>query len=162
MRMIRTGNGYAFEDVSIIFSNFAGRPDKFNAEGKRNFCIIIDSKEDADILARDGYNVKTLRPRDDGDEPAYYLQVKVSLESRRPPHIYMVTSKARVSIDKNRIDTLDSADIISADVVIRPFEWEPGRISAYLGEMYVTIAEDYFGGKYAKYDDPVDDEDVPF
>lgn len=168
MKMIKTKEGYAFENAQIIFSNFSGRPDKYNAEGRRNFCIIIDSPEDAERLMSEGWNVKTLRPRDEGDEPQHYIQIKVALGSRRPPHIYMMTRKAKIVINEDRIDNLDNADIISADAVVRPYEWEPGRISAYLQELYVTIAEDYFGEKYAKYDDPdaigpsEDDDELPF
>lgn len=164
MKMLKNGNGYAFDGAKIIFSNFSGRPDKYNAEGKRNFCIVIDDPDDAEALKAEGWNIKELRPRDEGDEASHYLQVKINLGSHRPPHIYMVNSRnVPVEVDEDTIDNLDSADIVSADLVVRPYEWEPGRISAYLRELYVVIAEDYFGSKYARDEGPAEDPDyLPF
>lgn len=151
--------GWAFEEAQIIFSNFSGKAGTYNAEGKRNFCIVIDDPNDADILREDGYNVKAMRPRDEGDEPDHYLKVNLKL----PADIYMVTRKARVHITENTVDTLDNADIAFADIVIRPYEYDPGKKSAWLQEGEINIEESYFADKYARYNEAmVDEEDLPF
>lgn len=158
-------NVLCIEDARILFRNFAGREDKFNAAGRRNFCVIIDDAEFAENLKESGWNVKQLRPRDEDDEPTYYLQVKVAFGSRRKPKIIMVTSKAKVELDEQSLESLDYADIVSADIAVRPYEWAPGKISAYLKQMYVRIEDDMFGDKYEDSPPdgyPDDGEDLPF
>ena len=41
---------------------------------------------------------------------------------------------------------------MDVDIVIRPYEYEPGCISAYIKTMYVNIVEDVFADKY-RYED---------
>lgn len=56
-----------FKDPELKFRNFQGIPSKFNKEGKRNFCIVLDM-EQASKMDSDGWNVKRLRTRHDGTE----------------------------------------------------------------------------------------------
>lgn len=65
------------ENARLIFKNFAGEESKFNRAGNRNFCVILDG-DSAEDLRQMGWNVKALRPREDEDEPTYYLQVTVA------------------------------------------------------------------------------------
>jgi hypothetical protein len=57
------------DDAKIIFRNFAGRGDKFNREGDRNFAVMIPDEDMANELADRGWNVKIKPPREDGDLP---------------------------------------------------------------------------------------------
>lgn len=144
------------EDAQIIFRNFAGKEGMYNAEGDRNFCLLLDD-DIADQLIRDGWNVKTLKAREEGDTPQPYLQISVKYRGKngntvRPPAIVMITSKGRTALSESECEILDWVDIAKVDVIVRPFEWAvngKSGIKAYLKSIYITIQEDELALKYA-------------
>ena len=155
-----------FENCRIIFRNFAGEQSQFNPKGARNFCVIIDDFDVADQMKRDGWNIKYLKPRDEGDTETPYLQVSVSYDNI-PPTIVMLTSRGRTHLTEDTVGLLDYAEIENVDLIINPYNWEvngKSGVKAYVKSMYVTIAEDPLAIKYAEVDnrDTCDIDDAPF
>lgn len=149
------------EDAKIIFRNFGGKESRFNSAGRRNFGVLIDNDEAKD-LEEEGWHIKWLKPREEGEEPQAYLPVRVNYAAV-PPTVYMVTSRKKTLMSEKNIATLDNADLKTANIVISPYFWtiQGGRgkedehgITAYLKTGYFEIVEDPFFEKYAKYDDP--------
>lgn len=138
------------EDVRMIWKNFTGKKTDFNAEGNRNFHVVIPI-ELAEALISDGWNVKEKPAREEGDEPFYHLEVSVKFEPF-PPNITLLSSRGRTRLDEVTVQLLDTADIASCDIVIRPYNYDfNGKqgVKAYLKNLYVTIEEDSFAKKYA-------------
>lgn len=143
-------NTLIMENAKIRFRNFSGRPDEFTREGDRSFALVIDDEDLANKLKEDGWNVRMRMPKNDGEDPWYYLKVKVNFGGFSPK-IIEVTSRNRVSLNEETVGILDSAELKSVDVEISPYHWEIGGrsgITAYLKTMYATIEEDPFAAKY--------------
>lgn len=136
------------DDARIIYRNFAGRGDKYNREGDRNFAVVIPDEEMANELTNLGWNVKIKPPREDGDTPFMFLPVKVKFNDRGP-NVYLKTGDVQNKLDEESVGLLDNIDIISVDLDIRPFDWDvngkQGR-TAYLQSIRVIQDVDRFAG----------------
>lgn len=153
--MARADNTVLMENVRIIFRNFSGREGMYNREGDRNFCVLLD-RETAERMLRDGWNVKVLAAREEGEEDQPYLPVTVNFKGR-PPRVVMITSRGRNTLEEDQVELLDWADIINADLIVRPYEWAVNGktgIKAYLQSLYVTIQEDELELKYSEVGEP--------
>lgn len=161
LKMVK--NILQIENARIIFRNFSGKESQYNRAGDRNFAVIIENDEMAQKLIDDGWNVRILEPKNDGDEVSHYLPVKVSF-SNIPPKIWVVKGNKKTRLTEETIEELDYAQITNVDIAIRPYNWEVNNktgVKAYVKTMYVTVEEDEFAYKYSD-DDTVEDEDTPF
>ena len=144
------------DDARLIYRNFTGAGSKFNREGDRNFAVVIPDKETADALVEEGYNVKIKPPRDADDEPFMYLPVKIKFNDRGP-NVFLETGKAKNRLSEDTISCLDNVDILSADLDIRPYDWEvngkEGR-TAYLQSMHVVQRVDRIAARFAEEEYP--------
>lgn len=150
IRIVSNGN-LQVDNARIIFRNFTGEGSKFNREGDRNFALIIDSAEYAEMLQNEGWNVKIKPPREEGDDPFMYLPVKVKFNSRGP-NIYVKSGNAMNKYDEDMVEAIDHMGISSCDMDIRAYDWnvngKTGR-TAYLDSMCVIQNVDRFASRFA-------------
>lgn len=153
-------NNITLENARLLFRNFAGEERAYNDKGRRNFCVVIP-EDQVELLRADGWNIKFLPAREEGDEPLAYLQVKVKF-GKRPPRIVVISSANRVTIDEETCSMLDWAEFETVDLIIRPYDWEvngkSGR-TAYLKTGFFTLYEDELEMKYAVRNVHSDEED---
>jgi hypothetical protein len=116
--------------------------------------VLLDP-EVADDMAKDGWNVKSLKPRDEEDVEQAYVQVSVNFKGR-PPRIVQITSRGRTELGEHEIEILDWVDISNIDLIFRPYEWNVNGktgIKAYLKSAFITLEEDELDAKYSQIDD---------
>ena len=148
------------DDARIFFKNFAGREGQYNAEGDRNFGCALPN-DIATVMQQDGWNVKYLKPRDEGDEPQAWVPVSVSYKNR-PPRVVMISKRmnrdsgefeqVRTTIPEELVEMLDYADMEKVDLILNPYAYNVnGRsgIKAYLRSIYITIRMDALEERYA-------------
>ena len=144
------------DDARIIHRNFAGRGDKYNREGDRNFSIVIEDEEIANALLEEGWNVKIKRDeRDEGVPPFMFLPVKVKFNDRGPK-VYLISGNRKNELDEDSVACLDDIDIATVDLDIRPYDWviqegtkneKRGR-TAYLQGIHVVQEIDRFAARW--------------
>lgn len=139
-----------FDQRRIMFRNFAGRAGQFNAEGDRNFCLLLTEEEALEMEA-EGWNIKNLRAREVGDPDLPYIQVNVKYKIL-PPRIVLVTSKGRTPLTEDMVEFVDWVDIEYVDIIIRPYEWSMrgnSGVKAYVKTMFIKVDEDPLERRYA-------------
>lgn len=143
---------FMIEDARIIFRNFSGKESQYNRKGARNFAVVLPDDIAEEMLA-DGWNVKYLDAREEGDTDTPFVQVTVRFDIR-PPRVVMLTSTTRTQLDENSVEILDWADIKTVDLIARGHFWSNNGKEgwkAYLQSMFVTVEEDALEKKYANY-----------
>jgi hypothetical protein len=132
------------EGADILFRNFAGKADKYNDEGDRNFSVIIEDEVDAKRMEADGWNIKWLKDRETNEPEKAYLQIKVSYKGR-PPTVVLISRRGRTTLTEDLLETLDWVQIKEVDLIFRPYSWtvrDASGIKAYLYSIYVVMDED--------------------
>jgi hypothetical protein len=98
------------ENPTLIFRNFQGKADNFNPEGFRNFCVVLDSKQETEALAL-GYDVKYL-PGTDGNPGPMCLRVNL------PSHMGFV--------EGNTAKVLDRGSLTPTKITLAGTHWKVG------------------------------------
>lgn len=150
----RVENPITLEDIRIIWKNFSGEKRLFNEQGKRNFAIPLDEAT-ALKLREIGWNIKDNAHKIEQGQPVeYHIPVTVKMDARIPPRVFMIvrSKNIRIPLDEDTIGLLDTAELDTVDVVLRPFNWDVNGkqgVAAYLKLMYATLQEDPLDLKYA-------------
>lgn len=155
----RDGRYYlVFKNARIMFRNFEGRERKNNRAGDRNFCVRIDDPEEAQQLAADGWNVKTLGPRDGEEDEVHFIQVRLNYNGRAPK-ILVRTANNELYYDEDTVKNLDAAELANIRIVINPYHWEVNGkkgIKAYLNSFSADLVDESF------FFDDDEGDDLPF
>lgn len=141
---------FMIEGAQILFRNFKGEEGPYNLKGDRNFCVVLEPAI-GEKMMKDGWNIKYLNGREEGEPDVPYIQVRVNFKNK-PPRVVMLTSTARTALTEESVDVLDYADIQNADLICRGYDWEvqdKKGTKAYLQSLFVTIEEDALERKYA-------------
>lgn len=139
------------ENADILFRNFAGIERDFNSEGDRNFSLVLEP-ELAQKLKAEGWRVKQLKPKEEGEEGTYHLKVNVNYKTGRPPRVVLITkSNPRTELGQDEVAMIDVIDIEKVDVLVNG-HWsdnQGGGFAGYLKSIFVTMNEDELERKYA-------------
>lgn len=139
------------ENARLLFRNFSGLERDFNTEGDRNFSVILEP-ELAKQMKADGWRVKQLKSREEGEEGDYHMKVNVNYKKGRPPRCVLITSNNRTELGSDEVTMLDVADIKKADLIVNGWwnDMAGGGYSGYLRTIFVTINEDELELKYSE------------
>ena len=140
------------ENAKIIFKNFSGRATPISPKGVRGFSLVL-TQEDAERFINDGWNVRYLNPREEGDEPTPILDVRVRIDEDTPlpAEVYLVQNGFKHRLYEDTIHMLDEMTFDNIDLVIRPRYWEmngKSGIKAYLKTLYASGITDTITSKY--------------
>lgn len=141
-------------NVKWGFSHFDGKADTFNDEGDHNFTLVIP-EEHAKQLMDEGWNIRTLEGREEGDPPEYTLKVKISYRFEAPK-VYIIKGKRKFRADESDLQDIKRTTCEQLDVIITPSRWVHGRdtgITAYVKEMYAKVKESRFSAHYSDYEE---------
>ncbi len=91
--MERNYEPVVIRNARLFKTNFSGKEiPPYNPEGRRNFCVFIDDLKAAEAMEQDGWNVRWLEPRNEGDERKAFISVAVNFNNR-PPKVILLTNK---------------------------------------------------------------------
>lgn len=148
--------------VQIVYRNFEGREEEFNKKGDRYFHVLLDPYT-ADILEKEGYNIKRKPALEEGGEEWIHMKVKVNFKGR-PPTVALISKRkgTRNTLTEDTVELADHADFDSIDLVISPYDWklksgQTGR-TAYLQIFYGILYESELDLLYAQYIEEAESE----
>ena len=146
-------------DTRFIFNtNFAGDPrnDKFGSDARKANLIIPDPYMARDLI-RDGFNVKTTKPKpgeEEDFEPTYYVPLKINYDTEWPPKIYLVSGDSEPRLlDADTVGNIDRCYVLNVNAVLSPYVNRiTGSKSLYVRTMYVEqdVEEDPFAHIYRR------------
>lgn len=140
------------DGARITHKNFSGKKTMYNREGDRNFSLIIDTIEDAELLTSLGWNVKVKESPIAGEPPFMTMKVKVKFGGNGPD-IYLKSGNSVNLLTEQNVGIIDKIAIANIDLDIRPWDtvMADGRPirSAYLNGADVTQSVDRFAERHA-------------
>lgn len=143
--------------------NFAGELDRFK-DDRRKFTVIIP-EEAVEPLRNLGYNVKERIPTEEeaaaGRERLFHLKVFMNFtpdprpedpDHEKGPDVWVKMGDRLEKLNSKTVQMFDRARMISMDLEVRGWEYDPedasGQLSARLVQFVGTIQPNLFQQKY--------------
>lgn len=147
------------ENTRFIFmTNFSGDPARDNfGSTARKANLVIPDPEVARILAEEGFNVKSTKPKpgeEEGFVPTNFIAVHANYNTESEflkPKIYLVSNGQAVLLDEDTVSNIDHAYVLNVNAVLNKSQNKvTGRKSLYIRTMYVEqdISNDPFASRY--------------
>lgn len=169
-------------DAVMLWPDFSGRVTEFHTKKgeKRSFNLVLNElmlKSLSDLEKTTGakfrvhqaniYSEDDVKIRGVQQEILYYINVKVNMDNDYPPMVTLFVNdrgkRSRVTLTKDNIDSLDSTDIETCDMVLNCYvsRMHPDQCTAYLKKLYVIQnMQVEFGGKYDDWENGTEDDPI--
>lgn len=166
----------AIQNAKIGWTNFAGAPTEYKPQGGFHTFTIFLEDDIAKDLEEQGWNVKWRESKNVEGEIFPTLEVSLSYNPNYPmydPEVFRICGSRMVELDREGLGILDrdcrQNMVQNVDLGIRSHPWSrpDGRhgVKAYLDFIYVTVEQNPFAEKYARYtltEDEAYNEETPF
>lgn len=149
------------KNACIMFTNFAGEKDRFNM-GKPQFNLVLTEEAARDLQA-DGWNVRIMPAREEGESPTYMTNINVAFSSdgRRNPTIKLYSSldgkRVCRRLSAETIGVLDDIRLERINLRIGSFNYDGDKytMKGYLHELQAVqkAEQTSFDDDYADYQD---------
>lgn len=145
------------ENAVIFWTNFGGAPTRFRTQGGLRTFNLALPEDVAEGLKEDGWNIRTRAPYDDQDDPLYFTECVLNMESKFEPRVMLCTEwkekKSMTRLHGDTVKKLDGMRFENVDLVIHPRRRDDGGCKGYCNTIVATQAKsDLFGGKYNEYE----------
>lgn len=153
-----TNGKTTIRNARICFPNFAGRADRYNKAGDRNFSIRLTEDQAREIEEQEFYIRR--KEFDDGRDPAITLKVNVSYRGYSAPKIVVIDGNNHTEFgmeDQDHLYMIDnyfmSGEVEKVDVRFTQYRnknrTDSYGYSAYLDTIFITLFEDPLQAEYA-------------
>lgn len=149
------------KNACIMFTNFTGEKDRFNM-GKPQFNLVLTEEAARDLQA-DGWNVRVMPAREEGEPPTYMTNINVAFSSdgRRNPTIKLYSSldgkRVCRRLSAETIGVLDDIRLERINLRIGSFNYDGDKytMKGYLHELQAVqkAEQTSFDDDYADYQD---------
>ena len=149
------------KNACIMFTNFAGEKDRFNM-GKPQFNLVL-TEEAARELQADGWNIRIMPAREEGESPTYMTNINVAFsdDGRRNPTIKLYSSldgkRVCRRLSAETIGILDDIRLERINLRIGSFNYDGDKytMKGYLRELQAVqkAEQTSFDDDYADYQD---------
>lgn len=149
------------KNACIMFTNFAGEKDRFNME-KPQFNLVLTEEAARDLQA-DGWNVRIMPAREEGESPTYMTNINVAFsdDGRRNPTIKLYSSldgkRVCRRLSAETIGILDDIRLERINLRIGSFNYDGDKytMKGYLHELQAVqkAEQTSFDDDYADYQD---------